>query len=67
MSSHILLQNEGVRGLFNGMMPRMLRRTFMAAFTWAFYEEVRSSLSFNNARTTDLQIVKMTKDASRAF
>ena len=36
----MLLQNEGVRGLFHGMMPRMLRRTFMAAFTWAFYEEV---------------------------
>lgn len=46
-----IMKNEGVRGLFHGMMPRMLRRTFMAAFTWAFYEE----------------IVKAMKSASRAF
>ena len=41
ITCHLSPQNEGVRGLFHGMMPRMLRRTFMAAFTWAFYEEVR--------------------------
>ncbi|XP_065899990.1 mitochondrial glycine transporter B-like [Dysidea avara] len=35
-----IIKVEGVKGLFHGMMPRMLRRTFMAAFTWAFYEQI---------------------------
>lgn len=48
----IILQVEGVKGLFHGMMPRMLRRTFMAAFTWAFFEQVQdanSSVNFTSA------------------
>jgi solute carrier family 25 protein 38 len=34
------LKDMGVRGLFTGIMPRATRRTLMAAFTWAFYEEI---------------------------
>lgn len=37
---HTTLRDMGVRGLFTGFMPRATRRTLMAAFTWAFYEEV---------------------------
>ena len=34
------LRERGLQGLFTGSMPRAARRTFMAAFTWLFYEEV---------------------------
>lgn len=34
------LRERGPQGLFTGSMPRAARRTFMAAFTWLFYEEV---------------------------
>lgn len=33
-------RERGFRGLFTGSLPRATRRTFMAAFTWLFYEEV---------------------------
>ena len=36
------VQAGGVRWLFTGLAPRATRRTLMAAFTWAFYEEVMS-------------------------
>lgn len=35
-----LVRSEGVHRLFTGLVPRVTRRTLMAAFTWAFYEEV---------------------------
>ena len=38
------LRERGPQGLFTGSMPRAARRTFMAAFTWLFYEEVRKNL-----------------------
>lgn len=34
------LRERGPQGLFTGSMPRAARRTFMAAFTWLFYEEI---------------------------
>lgn len=34
------LRERGLQGLFTGSMPRATRRTFMAAFTWLFYEEI---------------------------
>lgn len=38
-------QRAGVRGMFAGILPRVTRRTLMAAFTWSFYEQVSPSLS----------------------
>lgn len=35
-----VLKDRGLGGLFIGTLPRTTRRTLMAAFTWAFYEEV---------------------------
>ena len=34
------IRQSGLKGLFTGFVPRATRRTLMAAFTWAFYEEV---------------------------
>lgn len=34
------LQNDGLRGLFRGLLPRLVRRTLMAAMSWTVYEEV---------------------------
>ena len=50
-----IYQTRGLRAMFAGIAPRVTRRTLMAAFTWAFYEQVRppsyplspSLLSFN--------------------
>ena len=35
-----IMMQEGIGELYRGLLPRVLRRTFMAAFTWTFYEEV---------------------------
>ena len=37
----VILQNNGVRGLFSGLLPRATRRTLASAFMWTVYEEVR--------------------------
>lgn len=34
----------GVRGYFKGMVPRMLRRTLMAAMAWTVYERLTKSI-----------------------
>lgn len=34
----------GVRGYFKGMVPRMLRRTLMAAMAWTIYEQVSKAV-----------------------
>ncbi|XP_044252305.1 mitochondrial glycine transporter A-like isoform X2 [Tribolium madens] len=34
----------GVRGYFKGMVPRMLRRTLMAAMAWTVYERLSKSI-----------------------
>ena len=36
----VILQNNGVRGLFSGLLPRATRRTLASAFMWTVYEEV---------------------------
>lgn len=42
-----IVMQEGVGELYRGLLPRVLRRTFMAAFTWTFYEEIQYYLSKN--------------------
>ena len=40
-STFVALCRDGkLHQLFTGLAPRAVRRTLMAAFTWAFYEEV---------------------------
>lgn len=34
----------GVRGYFKGVVPRMLRRTLMAAMAWTLYEQITKSI-----------------------
>lgn len=34
----------GMRGYFKGMVPRMLRRTLMAALAWTLYEQVSNRI-----------------------
>jgi hypothetical protein len=34
-------QKYGMQGYFKGLVPRMLRRTLMAAMAWTVYEQVR--------------------------
>ena len=36
----VIRNGNGVRDLYSGLAPRVMRRTLMAAFTWLFYEEV---------------------------
>ncbi|XP_060521789.1 mitochondrial glycine transporter A-like isoform X2 [Cylas formicarius] len=36
--------NYGIRGYFKGMVPRMLRRTLMAAMAWTVYEQASKAL-----------------------
>ncbi|KAH1016159.1 mitochondrial glycine transporter isoform X2 [Dendroctonus ponderosae] len=36
--------NHGVQGYFKGMVPRMLRRTLMAAMAWTVYEQLSKKL-----------------------
>lgn len=41
----IYVQNKyGVRGYFKGMVPRMLRRTLMAAMSWTMYEKITKNI-----------------------
>ncbi|XP_031574117.1 mitochondrial glycine transporter-like [Actinia tenebrosa] len=35
-----ILKDNGVEGLFRGLIPRTIRRAFMAAMAWTVYEEV---------------------------
>jgi solute carrier family 25 protein 38 len=35
-----IYQTRGLRAMFAGIAPRVTRRTLMAAFTWAFYEQI---------------------------
>lgn len=39
----VIVQNNGVRGLFSGLLPRATRRTLASAFMWTLYEEVSHS------------------------
>ena len=35
-----IYQNEGTRGFFKGLVPRMLRRTMISALAWTVYEQI---------------------------
>ncbi|XP_026750691.1 mitochondrial glycine transporter B-like isoform X1 [Galleria mellonella] len=37
-------QNYGIKGYFKGAVPRMLRRTLMAAMAWTVFEEITRSI-----------------------
>ncbi|XP_021938650.1 solute carrier family 25 member 38-A-like isoform X2 [Zootermopsis nevadensis] len=37
-------QKYGIQGYFKGLVPRMLRRTLMAAMAWTVYEQVTRSI-----------------------
>lgn len=39
----LIVHNNGVRGLFSGLLPRATRRTLASAFMWTLYEEVSRS------------------------
>ena len=41
----VTIKDMGLKGLFTGFVPRATRRTLMAAFTWAFYEEVSAAIT----------------------
>ena len=45
-----IYQRGGMRAMFAGVAPRVTRRTLMAAFTWALYEQV-STLSLSLTHT----------------
>lgn len=38
-SARNILHDRGVNGMFAGMLPRMLRKSFSSAISWAVYEE----------------------------
>ena len=40
----LTLQENGVTGLFKGIVPRCVRRTLMAALAWTVFEEVTVAL-----------------------
>lgn len=37
-------QTYGIAGYLHGIVPRMLRRTLMAAMAWTIYEEITRSI-----------------------
>uniref|UniRef100_A0A224XTY8 Mitochondrial glycine transporter n=1 Tax=Panstrongylus lignarius TaxID=156445 RepID=A0A224XTY8_9HEMI len=39
-----LHKKYGIQGYFKGLVPRMLRRTLMAALAWTFYEQVTRAM-----------------------
>jgi solute carrier family 25 protein 38 len=39
-AAYSICQKTGFRGMFAGILPRVTRRTLMAAFTWSFYEQI---------------------------
>lgn len=39
-----ILKSEGLKGMFRGAVPRILRRTLMAAMAWTVYEEMMTRL-----------------------
>jgi len=41
----IIKENEGIRGLYKGFLPRLIRRPLLTALTWAIYEEMKIMLS----------------------
>ncbi len=46
----VTIKEGGIRGLFVGLLPRTTRRTFMASFTWAFYEHVSACNNYTKCQ-----------------
>nr|CAB3266183.1 solute carrier family 25 member 40-like [Phallusia mammillata] len=38
--AYLIYQKNGIRGYFSGLVPRVTRRTLMAAMAWTVYEQV---------------------------
>lgn len=43
-ATRLILRTDGTRGLFAGMVARLVRKTLSAAITWTLYEEIVSML-----------------------
>jgi len=43
-----ILKTNGVTGLFQGIVPRTLRRTLMAAMSWTVYEQLSTELGLKS-------------------
>lgn len=39
-----IVKEEKMRGLFAGLVPRMMRRTLMASMAWTVYEQMMRNL-----------------------
>ena len=39
-----IVKNKGPQGLFAGLVPRMMRRTLVAAMTWTVFEQMMKNL-----------------------
>lgn len=50
----VTIKDMGLKGLFTGFVPRATRRTLMAAFTWAFYEEVSVAVASKVSHFSDV-------------
>lgn len=47
-STVVLIVNErGFRGLFSGLLPRMIRRTLVASMAWTVYEQLMKNCGLN--------------------
>nr|XP_020034036.1 solute carrier family 25 member 38 isoform X2 [Castor canadensis] len=44
----LIFKNYGLRGFFQGGVPRALRRTLMAAMAWAVYEEMMAKMGLKS-------------------
>ncbi|XP_042555411.1 mitochondrial glycine transporter [Dipodomys spectabilis] len=44
----LILKAHGLRGFFHGAVPRVLRRTLMAALAWAVYEELMGRVGLSS-------------------
>ncbi|XP_048190834.1 mitochondrial glycine transporter [Perognathus longimembris pacificus] len=44
----LIFKNHGLRGFFQGGLPRILRRTLMAALAWALYEEMMAKVGLKS-------------------
>lgn len=45
-----IVEVGGVSGLYRGLLPRLYRRSLMAAFTWTVYEEIMQALSLKSEK-----------------
>ncbi|KAJ3103435.1 hypothetical protein HDU97_010181 [Phlyctochytrium planicorne] len=50
-----IAKEEGYRGFFIGLMPRVLRKSLSSAITWTVYEELAQFLMNRNAQAIQLK------------